>query len=364
MPAALLALLALLAPLSRSDSAAAPAPPPQSRAVAPAPSLGTNYDPAAAASGRVSAVSAPALFEVTIQIGGAAVDLTGDFATSSAGLLLLGPGDFHHPAASGCAVRASGGKQREVECEVRLVRFAQYGTTDAPRSLEWAALLEESSSASGIITGLLSEDGALAFPASIRLRPHLALVVRPAGAASPVRLRSRQPFDLEGTLEGWPPYEAGWPPRSLVLQLRNAPIAFYDEARIRDPKAPSFLKVTDLRFSLGTQPTAFFQSSPRLKTATPIALNGDHRGIELTWELPDSSVRGRLSGVNLYRNTTPRDPKGWRWFAWVPAAETRAVDPGQDGRTPVEYLISYRVDLPFNLSFEGAYSPPLAAGPP
>jgi hypothetical protein len=363
MPAAplLLALPALLAPLPPPDPAAPP--PPQSAVAAAGETQGTDYDPAAAAAGRVSVVSAPALFEITARIGGVAVDLSGDFAASSAGLLLLGPGDVRNPAGSGCAIRV-GRKGREATCEVRLVRFAQYGTAEAPRRLEWVALLEEDRSPPGTITGRLTAKEALSFPASIRLRPRLTLVVRPEGAAAPVRLRSRRPFELEGKLEGWPPYEAGWPPRSLVLALRNAPVAFYDEARLADPKASCYLVVTDLRFSLGTQPTAFFESTPRLKTATPVALDGDARGIELTWELPDGSVRSRLAGVNLYRNTTPGNPQGWRRFAWVPAAEARAVDPSQDGRTPVEYLVSYRTELPFDLAFEGAYSPPLAAGPP
>ena len=187
-------------------------------------------------------------------------------------------------------------------------------------------------------------------------------MVRPEGAASPLRLRSRQPLELEGKLAGWPPYQAGWPPRSLVLELRNAPVPFYEEARVGDPKAPSYLAVTDVRFSLGTQPTPFFQSTPRLKTAAPVAREGEHRGVELTWELPsDDSLRSRLAGINLYRNMTPGDPKGWRRFAQVPATETRAVDP--DGQTPVEYLVSYRLELPFDLSFEGAYSSPVTAGP-
>lgn len=260
-----------------------------------------------------------------------------------------------------CRIAQDAVEGRVAECGIRVLRFAQFGSAG---HLTWLVQSEDGPEGMrGVLRGEIDENGRLRFPARLILSGKMVLSFRESGRTA--RLRSEGRVELEGIVGSWPPYDAGWPPTSTILQLSGEPVLFREMDSQAVSKEPATFSLQQMWAVLGTRPSDFFSTIPRIARARVIDPSGaDWRdgpvgGVALEWT--DSRKALNLSGVthyNIYRNQADGPVYSWSLQVRIAAGKTSYVDRDFDGTRSYQYLVTHSAQFPMGYLYEGMYGEP------
>lgn len=282
----------------------------------------------------------PLKFEGKAEFEGKLIELRGSFAPWLIGAAYLGPSKNGRGLLQGC--ENDPGEAGQVICEIRIVRFAQYGQLDDDE-MTWLLELEPVSYA-GVLKTTLDENGNLNFPGRVEIRSRLLLTLDNIG--SPTRFRSKKEALLKGYLDSWPN-------GSMILQLSNGPLAFENPDQRSEPES-SRLALNEAIFAFADKPSEFFRRLPNIVEAVR-----KPEGTSLSWTNSAQEVRSSaITHFTVYRNADPDDVNAWEKVATLPSTETSWLDSEPvTGKT--QYLVAHSLLFPFGRNFEGLYGAPV-----
>jgi len=250
----------------------------------------------------------------------------------------------------------------QLVADVFIVRFAKYGRVDADPGpgFDFLVRMAECDGLGGYMTVPKGVDGQPEYPGHLRLSGSMIITLQVDGIPSLVTLRSRSSSVLEGSVAGWPPYNA-------VLTLSNGPIEYFYEQEVGDPQAEVVLRVFGNTVTIGSEPSVFQSGKPQI-TNTGVRnaqggawLPGDAvGGAAIGWT--DSSAGASecpIDSFHIYRNPTPNLLSGWVLAGTVPGSQHAFFDQVYDGTRAVEYIVVHATQFPFGYHYEGSsYGPP------
>lgn len=240
----------------------------------------------------------------------------------------------------------------EADCELNILRFAQYGRVTSPIAFNWAVVMAEGETLSGSLHADLDSTGKLVYPAPAELGGRMVVTVHVDGQPNPIVLRSRKEPKFQSQILGWPPYGS-------EFVLSNPPIPYFRASEIDDPNAQPFMVVTSNTVVIGTQKAAFFDKRPKILALTPTT-----EGMSITWQGTAGTVPGiTIARYHIYRNLTPGTLSGWQKIATLPANASSYIDRSVPSGVPVDYVISHATDYPFGIEYEGIFDPPATYRP-
>lgn len=337
---------------------------------------GINFDPFEVRGHPDALSSADLLFEVNVDFAGGWFPLVASnpstcsgpcnrvAASAASGRASLDEGVNHNLL--NCTVSSSNSDhgKRTAVCNVKVVRFAQFGRVEGSLPFDWQVEMEQNASLlSGTLRAGFSEGGNLIYPGAVRLGGKMILTIRPEGE-QPLRLRSRKEPVFEGTTSGWPPY-------GLEMRLVNAPIPYYLESEIADPAAKPIASVAYNKVTIGRGPSPFFAAKPQIVSAqivdpagTPWR-QGEIGGVSLRWTPTAGTLDGlKINRYHIYRNRTPYQLRNWKQIASIPARRPAYVDTGYRGEPEVAYLVTHSTLFPLGYEYEGLPGTPVVVKAP
>jgi len=260
---------------------------------------------------------------------------------------------------SGSAVT---GRADQLVADVFIVRFAKYGRVEGGPGpgFDFLVTMAECDGLGGHMAVPVGTDGEPDYPGHLRLSGSMIITVQVDAIPTPVRLRSRSLSVLEGSVAGWPPYDA-------VLTLSNGPIDYFYEQEIGDPEAETVLRIYGNTVTIGSGQSVFQSGKPQIMNAGVRNAQGGPwmpgqavGGAAITWN--DSSADASecpIDSFHVYRNPTPNLLGGWALAGAVPGTQHAFFDPEYDGTRAVEYLVVHATQFPFGYEYEGSsFGPP------